>query len=128
MFLNVIFVVLIYNFSNANEPTAKQFSTPCFAAVDYLNNKDKNIEPNKEAIFGLAYITGFRQGLITSQVFNADNQTIGKDALCIPPEVSNGEILIVVAKWLKSNPERLNNIALAEIVLALNKAFPCPDD
>ena len=126
--LSIIFLLFTNNSSYAFEATAKQFSTACFAAADYLNRVDKKTEPNREAIFGMAFMLGFRQGLITSKVFNDDNQNIGKDALCIPAEISNGELTAVVAEWLKNHPERLNNIALSEIVFALYTAFPCPQE
>jgi len=125
--LSIILLMFTNNFSYAFEPTAKQFSTACFAAADYLNRVDKNTEPNREAIFGMAFMLGFRQGLIASKVFNDGNQNIGKDALCIPEEISNGELTAIVAEWLKKHPDRLNNIALSEIVLALHTAFPCPE-
>jgi hypothetical protein len=126
--LSIILLLFTNNSSYAFEATAKQFSTACFAAADYLNRVDKNTEPNREARFGMAFMLGFRQGLIASEVFNNDNQDIGKDALCIPAATSNKELTIVVAEWLKNHPERLSNIALAEIVLALHKAFPCPQE
>ena len=112
IFFNILLCISFYNFLYANEPTAKQFSTTCFATVDYLNNTNKTIEPSCEAIFGLGFITGFRQALITSTVFNNDNQNIGKEALCIPVDISNGELMVVVANWLKKHPERFSDVRL----------------
>ena len=128
IFFNILLCISFYNLLYADEPTAKQFSTACFATVDYLTNTNEKTDPCREAIFGLGFITGFREALIASAVFNNDNQNIGKETLCIPPEVPTGELMIVVANWLKKHPERLDNIALAEIVMALNEAFPCSKD
>ena len=44
---------------------------------------------------------------------------------CVPDNVSNGQLMDVVVKYLKEHPEERHMLAAILIVEALTKAFPC---
>ncbi len=44
---------------------------------------------------------------------------------CIPPTVENGQVIDIVVRYLRSNPEVRHESARMLIQSALKKAFPC---
>ena len=47
------------------------------------------------------------------------------ELICLGNGVTKGQILAIVAKFLKANPERWNEPAFFLVVAALKGAFPC---
>ena len=48
--------------------------------------------------------------------------------ICLPVEVTSGQLGRIVLKFLKDRPEKLHHAAHGEVILALWKAFPCRKD
>jgi hypothetical protein len=74
-------------------------------------------EPNMVNAFRAEQCHGFASGISTS--FN-------RVLWCIPDDVELGQIILVVTKHLKENPEKLHGLAAALVVAALREAWPCP--
>jgi len=45
--------------------------------------------------------------------------------ICIPPRVTSGQLVDVVIKFLKDNPESRHYAGASEATIALGRAFPC---
>ena len=45
---------------------------------------------------------------------------------CLPPEVNQPLLRIIVRKWLDKNPDKLDFTASYLVRLALEEAYPCP--
>ncbi len=68
----------------------------------------------------LGFIEGYRQ--LAPMLPPSANLKL----LCLPAEVSNGQIVKVVVKYLDQHPEKLHLPAAQLIYNATNEAFPCP--
>ena len=44
---------------------------------------------------------------------------------CTPDNVTKGQVILVLSKWAKENPEKLHWDGAAVLLLALKGAFPC---
>lgn len=128
VFLSSFFLVFISNFSYAETLQPAKALVPVYAAAtESINKGEKFNELNKNALSGLMFTLGLSQGLTLSKVLNADNQSIGKDRLCIPDSVSANDLILIIEKWLREHPENYDNLAIGEIFFALNSAFPCSE-
>ena len=65
------------------------------------------------------YLEGVEDGLILFQ------STLDKKYFCIPGNVTYGQRLDVVVKWLRENPEARQNNSRAIVLIAYGKAWPC---
>jgi hypothetical protein len=76
-----------------------------------------------------AYCGGYIAGVIDSQTmqFAMDgmDHVKGRNRYCRPEEVTNGQVLKVLKKWLDNNPEKLHLRADTIILTAMLEAFPC---
>ena len=54
-----------------------------------------------------------------------EGKTSTSSHYCMPNEVTNGQILKILKKWLDDNPNRLHERADLIIHFALVEAFPC---
>lgn len=48
-----------------------------------------------------------------------------KQLICLPAGISNGQIGLVVSKYLDTHPERLHTLSRFLVLDALHEAFPC---
>jgi hypothetical protein len=69
-----------------------------------------------------AYISGFIEGATSFQEFWPADQP---KAICLPPNVTAGQMRDVVVAYLARNPERRHLSAMMSIVTAAVAAFPC---
>lgn len=46
--------------------------------------------------------------------------------LCLPGTVTNGQLVDIVAKFLRDNPEERHRTAYMLVAQAIGAAFPCP--
>jgi hypothetical protein len=126
IFFSIFFLVFISHFSYAETLQPAKALVPVFAAAAESINKGE--KSNENALFGKAFTLGLSQGLTLSKVLNSDNQSIGKDTLCIPDNINANDLILIIAKWLKEHPENHDKLAIGEIFFALNSAFPCSNN
>jgi hypothetical protein len=67
----------------------------------------------------LGYIQGFRD---TEAIHE---QALANATFCIPSEVENGQLVLVILKYLKANPESLHQNRAFLTFMALGTAYPC---
>jgi hypothetical protein len=97
-------------------------SLPCQAGGEYLGGYELlQVCESKNQ-----YDTGLCEGYITGVSTALNDKGISKVKLCIPDGVSSGQLVLVVKKWLKDNPEKLHYAGAAIVAFAAIGAFPCP--
>jgi len=69
------------------------------------------------------FCMGYINGIAENTVFLQD--TLKKPLFCIPNEVTLGQEIMVVVKFLEDHPENLNQKSLYLAMEALFRAFPC---
>lgn len=85
-----------------------------------LLNKYCNSETGYENGMCLGYIVGVVDSFNTTNLVKE-----GRRALCIPPEVTSGQLVLVMRKSMQEHPETLHLPASAHTLSALSAAFPC---
>lgn len=93
----------------------------CQSAVRYIDSDGKD---------GDAYKAGYCFGVINgvSSLQGLTNQSLPKQArTCLPAqEVSVLQAARIAVKFMTANPEKLNLDDGAVVLLALQRAYPCP--
>jgi hypothetical protein len=56
---------------------------------------------------------------------DAEFQEVRGDYACVPDYVGGKELILIVVKYLRTHPERLQNSAVQLVGAAVNLAFPC---
>jgi hypothetical protein len=75
----------------------------------------------------VGYITGVLDGLLLNQRTIDEFGKIPTKFICIPAEgIDIDQMVLIVTKFLKDNPEKLHYEAGILIRNAMVKAFPCP--
>jgi|ERR1700683_2305483 len=72
------------------------------------------------------FVSGFTSGMKFGTDYAADKA--GKKVpglFCLPDEVENGQIIRIVLKYVRDNPEEAHQPTSFLVVDALRKAFPC---
>lgn len=68
------------------------------------------------------YIRGFADGFFAAAIRgNLSNAS----QFCVPPQVTNEELMRVVKKWIEDNPTKLHWSAAIVVLSALDEGFPC---
>lgn len=80
----------------------------------YEQNRDTGADAVNSAI-AAGYIVGLSEGLQFSML------------VCLTPNTSVKQLVSVVNKFMKENPEKWNMDASALVLVALMRAFPCAD-
>lgn len=74
--------------------------------------------------YDAALCTGFMQGVIGTVIFYSE--TLKKDdKFCLPNNVTNGQLVRILVKFLKDNPKMLNENRVSLVWLAFMDAYPC---
>lgn len=76
-----------------------------------------NLSDPGDDIYFLGYVVGVADR-ITSNPFGT--------VVCLPSNVTKGQVSAVVRKWLENNPAMLHYGADGLILDALHQSFPCP--
>jgi len=109
-YLQLTFILLLFLTvvpSNADAITGNRLLEQC------LNGENKT-SPT------YANTEGFCRGYIIGTVESSEGE-IG----CLPSSVTRNQLVLVVKKSLKENPQQLHNHAVGLILNALIKSFPC---
>jgi hypothetical protein len=71
----------------------------------------------------IGYVAGTRGAIDTWKIWeNIDS------GICVPKEVSLGQSITVVVKYLEANPGKLHLSASSNVLNAFTDAFPCGND
>ena len=98
----------------------------CSLMVKVLDGEHISSGENIDASFCNGYILGVGDMDSFLRAFEQERKVnSGIVHLCVPSGVTTGQVVRVVAKWLKNNPEKLEMPASALVLAALREAFPC---
>ncbi|UCE94651.1 MAG: hypothetical protein JSV73_05100 [Flavobacteriaceae bacterium] len=115
---------LIYNASSLKAKSTQTFVSgeqllqECSAVFTSRSTHSEMLNESK----CFSYIKGsfdFHQCLVKSNTI--------KPQFCKPYDVTLGEMIMAVIKYLKENPEKKDLTASSIVSLALNEAFPCSE-
>jgi hypothetical protein len=98
-----------------------------FARVCSAMDKDnKNQVELLETMSCVFYVNGFADGVEREASF-ADDKTNRKvpKAFCRPDIAENGQLVRILLKYIRDNPEQAHEVTKYLIVPALTRAFPC---
>jgi hypothetical protein len=97
------------------------FLRACDAAIRMSENEQLNSEEKADALRCYSYVAGFADGISMTAA-----ATKAKGPVCLPDEgVSNDSAIRLFSKYLRQNPERLNQSGRMLLMISLMKAFPC---
>ena len=68
-----------------------------------------------------AYISGVAHILLNRKFYS--QKILSK--ICIPPSVTNGQIIDITKKFLREQPEMRDAVAGGIVIIAVAEAFPC---
>jgi hypothetical protein len=127
LFLLSVFILLFASVGTGREgdkgwinQTGNDLLPICTAGVELLDKKDLGRDRANDALNCLHYVGGFLDGYGMASVIEK-----GKPALCLPKNANTGQVVRILAKWLKDHPERLNESAATCMFAALVDAFVC---
>lgn len=85
-----------------------------------MENKQISNEDYILSIFWTGYISGFIDNGVIYEELTANK------AFCIPTQgIENGQAAMIIAKYLKNNPDQLHESARSCIFLAMANTFKC---
>ena len=119
----VIFAMLIFPWVNSYaQETGLEVLRSCGAAVKQADGLPVSDQERIEAIWCLGYLGGFADSLkLSASLFKPQNQKV-----CLPDKgTSNEQLVRIVTKWLKDNPQDLHQSGRMSVLIALGNAFPC---
>jgi hypothetical protein len=97
------------------QDTSNDLLKVCGTALRLINGD--NSADFSESVRCLGYVQGYRDGTATAEV--------APKAVCIPDEVSHGQVVRVLVRHLENNPQSLHKARTIGMLAALSKAFPC---
>jgi hypothetical protein len=118
----VFIVILLYStpvISPAAEVTGAELLKQCKGAVNF---RDSSGSTNFKVGQCLGYISGLTD---TANYYYHNKKIRNAHAFCIPKEVTLGQEVMVVVKYLESHPEKRMEPRFTLVMTALTKAFPC---
>lgn len=99
--------------------------TKCSLAVRVFDGEKLSSADSVEGGFCMGYLLGSHDTDYMVQTLEEhDKITLMKHA-CIASNVSTAQIIRVVVKYLRDNPERLNMLAPVLVTDAIRSSFPC---
>lgn len=115
-------IILIFSFPvNAMaERNGNELLRGCNAIIAEIEKKDITIEELSVSIFWNGYIAGFLDSSVLYESFTKAG------AYCIPHQgIEGGQAAMIIAKYLKNNPNQLHESARFCILMAFADAFKC---
>jgi hypothetical protein len=117
----VFLALLSTSFFSQAEGDGNELLEHCQVAVDYFDGDESKSVWKAHACIG--YVTGM---LDMNQAYDSDEfKHKDKKYFCRPQRASNGQIVRVVLKYLKNNPQNLHATKNYSVIIALKQAFPC---
>jgi hypothetical protein len=97
------------------------FLQSCGAAVRMSDGQKLGPDETMASIFCTAYVSGFLDSMsITSGVLKAQRP------VCLPEKgITNDQGIRIFVKYLRQNPEVLNESGRMSLMVSLKNAFPC---
>lgn len=97
----------------------------CSLEVRILDREKVTSEESVQAAMCVGYVMGVHDMEFTVQMLEEHQKVVVMHHSCAPSNVSTGQAVRVVVKYLRDNPERLNMPAAILVTDAVRNAFPC---
>lgn len=119
-FIPLIILVLSFSSNALAERTGNELLRGCNAIIAEMEKKEVSTEDMVLAIFWTGYISGFiDNGVLYEKITE-------RNACCIPEKgIENGQAAMIIANYLKKNPNQLHESARLCLFTALADAFKC---
>jgi len=91
---------------------------------DYVRHAGGTVNVPEESHFSVAWCMGFVIGAEAMAV-HLSNTLVSLPLYCKPPNVTAGQIILIVTKYLNDHPETLHEPASQHVFHAMQGAFPC---
>jgi hypothetical protein len=109
------------------ETSGNAFLRICSVVEKVADNKDQTAAEFGDVMGCLGWVRGFTTGVAYEASFaKAKTKQNASAPFCIPEDVENGQIVLVVLKYIHDNPADSNQPTVIVIKNALGKAYPCP--
>ena len=99
-------------------PDSRDFYQACRAAVKDVNGEQVSVIEAADGGFCAGYIAGLNEGLMIASKRKKLNY-------CLPGPISGEQMVRVVEKYLRENPQELHKPMSINTIAAMMKAFPC---
>ena len=95
------------------------------ALANYLTGKDLYADCSKpQGSFSQGFCSGYISGVVDAIEYYQINKGAEKN-VCIPMEVSIGQVKEIVVRYLAQHPDQRANTASSLVWDAVRNAFPC---
>lgn len=122
-----IFLLLCSTFVTAQTSELPDQSGNAFVRVCSAIEKDEHTDLETLHVLScMSYVSGFVQGVFWEAEFvriNTNKEM--RKPFCRPKDVENAQLVKVVLKYIRDNPEEANEPTAVLIISALAKAYPC---
>lgn len=99
--------------------------TKCSLAVRVFDGEKLSSADAAEGSFCMGYLLGSHDTDYMVQTLEEHGKITLMKHACVPSNVSTAQIIRVVVKYLRDNPERLNMPAPVLVTDAIRSSFPC---
>jgi len=99
--------------------------TKCSLTVRLLDGEKLSTSDALESTFCTGYITGSHDTDYMVQMLEEHEKITLMKHSCPPSNASTGQVVRIVVKYLRDNPERLNLPASVLVADAVRNSFPC---
>lgn len=120
----LVFICLCLNGSQAfAQVSANELYRQCMKAEAFLS-KPEGVA-NIDVVRCLSHVDGFKDGVAISEVFYNEDRKENLSGVCFPNGINTIQLVSVVNKWFKDNPESQHKPASLEMWFAFIYHFPC---
>jgi hypothetical protein len=99
--------------------------TRCSLAVRVFDGEKLSSADAVDGSFCMGYISGIHDMDYAVQMLEENEKITLMKHACIPSNVSTAQVMRVVVKYLRDNPERLHMPASVLVTDAIRSSFPC---
>lgn len=117
----LISILTAYGVQAQAAKTGNDLYKQCSAAESYFSNNSNS--PNQLDIIGcVALVDGFKHGIMVSHALYKQEEAKG---ICLPDGANTFQLVSVINKWLRDNPQDRHLEAYLLMMSALYAAYPC---
>ena len=114
----VLLVLVTSTVTGQSDYTGMELAADLTAAIKIMDGDRDALADNQLPVRGGSYVRG---AVDTISVYEME----GCPLICIPEEVTMGQAMRVIMKYIKDHPEQLHAHAAVITIVALKGAFPC---
>lgn len=118
----LLMIILLINHTSASSAvnTGADLLEKCDSYISYMGNKqipDSNF----------SYRMGICQGFVDGVIYTHSVTRSGSPIWCLPGSVNSDQIIRVLVKYIRDNPDAEQKNLGAVVLIAMVNAFPCAE-